>query len=217
MCGRYTLIMLADINRLFPWLSGPAPEAIHRRFNAAPSQHLPVVRDHDGKPELTMMRWGFIPSWTKDKPKLAPINAKAETVATSGMFRTAFQKRRCLVPANGFYEWKGAKPPKQPYFIHLKDKSMFTFAGLWERWRPPGSDEPVDTFTIITTEANALMKPIHNRMPVMLDADGQERWLESPDTNLLKSFPATKMEAWPVSTAVNKPTHDAPDCIEPIE
>jgi putative SOS response-associated peptidase YedK len=115
------------------------------RFNIAPSQRMPIVRaDGAGSPELAAAHWGLIPSWTKE-PKLKPINARAETVATSGMFRQAFTRRRCLVPADGFYEWQGLKPPKQPFFIHRKDDRQFAFAGLWERWHPPGA-EPVDTY-----------------------------------------------------------------------
>ena len=154
-------------------------------------------------------------------PKLQPINAKSETAATSGMFRRAMERRRCLVPADGFYEWKGAKPPKQPYFIHLKDGAPFAFAGLWERWTPEEGAKPVDTFTILTTEPNDLMRPLHNRMPVNIDSRDYGRWLdgESPPSavaDLLKPYRAEGMEAWPVSTRVNRPGNEGPELIEKV-
>ena len=220
MCGRYVLRRIDALRRAVKHIE-PAFEEFSEtkpHYNIAPSQYIPIIRDDHGKESLTVMKWGLIPGWTKEaKPKLAPINAKAETVATSGMFRQAFAKRRCLVPADGFYEWRGAKPPKQPYFIHMKDDSPFAFAGLWERWTPPESDQAIDTFTIITTEPNALMKEIHNRMPVILDAAEFDRWLFKGDRELLRPFPAERMEAYKVSTAVNKPSHDSPDCIEPLD
>lgn len=217
MCGRYTLMKLADLLKLIPWLQVPA-EILERqsRFNVAPSQTLPVVVESKGQTVLRDARWGFVPSWTKQKPKSQPINARAETVATSGMFRRAFAERRCLVPADGFYEWKGDKPPKQPYLVRLRDHGLFAFAGLCERWYPEGA-EPVDTFTILTTTPNELMTGIHNRMPVIIPPVMYRQWLSGDHPqDLLKSYPAELMEAVPVSPKVNNPRFDGPECIESI-
>lgn len=191
------------------------------RFNIAPSQSVPIVRVNGDKAELSIVRWGLIPYWSKDKPKLAPINARAETVATSAMFRHAFERRRCLVPADGFYEWQGAKPPRQPFFIHKPDDSVFTFAGLWERWRAAEDDQPLDTFTIITTTPNKLMAEIHNRMPVVLNPGDYGTWLDTTSPadklrSLLAPYPDGELEAYPVSPHVNSPKNDDPECAEPI-
>ena len=213
MCGRYTLFKLADLLKLIPWLQAPA-EILEReaRYNVAPSQTMPIITAKD----VHLAQWGFVPSWTTGKPKMRPINAKSETVATSGMFRRAFQSRRCLVPADGFYEWKGAKPPKQPYYVRMHGGGPFAFAGLWERWHPE-SGEPIDTYTIITTEANELMASIHNRMPVIVPSDRYRDWLEGEaPAGLLKPYRADEMEATPVSRAVNSPKNDSEACIEPL-
>jgi putative SOS response-associated peptidase YedK len=207
---------LADLLKLIPWLQVPA-EVLERqsRYNVAPSQVLPIVTQSEGQIVLRDARWGFVPFWTKGKPKAQPINARAETVADSGMFRRAFQQRRCLVPADGFYEWQGPKPPKQPYFIRMQDHGLFSFAGLWERWYPRDA-EPVDTFTILTTAPNALMKPIHDRMPVIMAPDRYRQWLSGDrPQDLLKPYPAELMEAVAVSSRVNSPKFDGPECIEP--
>jgi putative SOS response-associated peptidase YedK len=211
MCGRYTLIKLADLVKLIPWLQVPA-EILQQqaRYNVAPSQVMPIITSTDVRPA----QWGFVPSWTKETPKTRPINARAETIATSGMFRQAYRQRRCLVPADGFYEWRGAKPPKQPFYIRMKHRSPFAFAGLWERWRPP-EGEPVETFTILTTSPNELLTPIHNRMPVIISPEKYHQWLEgdNPD-ELLQPYPAGQMDAVAVSTRVNSPKFDDPSCIE---
>ena len=213
LCGRYTLFKLADLLKLIPWLQAPA-EILEReaRYNVAPSQVMPIITAKD----MHLAQWGFVPAWTTGKPKMRPINAKSETVATSEMFRRAFQSRRCLVPADGFYEWKGAKPPKQPYYVRMRGGGPFTFAGLWERWHPEGA-EPIDTYTIITTEANELMVPIHNRMPVIVPPDRYRDWLEGETpASMLKPYKAVEMEAVPVSRAVNSPKNDSDACIEPL-
>jgi putative SOS response-associated peptidase YedK len=215
MCGRYTLMKLADLLKLIPWLQVPA-EILERqsRYNVAPSQVMPIIVSADDRAQLHTAKWGFVPSWTKGKPKLQPINAKSETVATSGMFRRAFQQRRCLVPADGFYEWQGVKPPKQPYFIRMRDASPFAFAGLWERSHPEGP-EALETFTILTTTPNELLKPIHNRMPVIIPLDRYRQWLggEQPQ-ELLKPYDADAMETFPISTRVNNVRNEGPELIE---
>lgn len=211
MCGRYTLIKLADLLKLIPWLQVPA-EILQQqpRYNVAPSQTMPIITSTDIRPA----QWGFVPSWTKGEPKTRPINARCETIAASGMFRHAYRQRRCLVPADGFYEWKGAKPPKQPFYIRMKDRAPFAFAGLWERWRPPDG-EPVETFTILTTTPNELLAPIHNRMPAIISPDKFRQWLEGdiPD-ELLQPYPVGDMEAVAVSNKVNSPKFDGPECLE---
>ena len=191
------------------------------RFNVAPSQSIAVVRiNSKGDRVLGTAKWGLIPSWAGPKPKAKPINARAETVATSGMFKKAFDRRRCLIPADGFYEWQGAKPPKQPYFFRRPDDSLFAFAGIWERWSAGDGAEPVDTVAILTTTANDVVQPVHARMPVMLSRESEfDRWLnrDSPGSavvDLLKPFDQP-MTAEPVSTRVNTVANDAADLIEP--
>lgn len=173
MCGRYRLTRL-DLEGLCFRVRPQDDDSqikIVPRFNVAPSQFMPIIRPLKKKKgedeyQLVLAKGDFVAFWTKGKPKLAPINAKSETIATSALFRGAFKDCRFLVHTDGFYEWKGAKPPKQPYFIHMKDDGLFAFAGLYSQ-RKPEDGEPVDTFTILTTEPNSLLKPIHSRMPVI--------------------------------------------------
>ena len=192
------------------------------RWNVAPSNRMPIVRmDDEGLREMAIARWGLIPSWAKELPKIQPINARAETVPTSGRFRQAFARRRCLVPADGFYEWQGAKPPKQPYFIHLPDDGQFAFAGLWERWKATKDADPLDSYTIITTTPNELMAGIYNRMPVILKPEDYSAWLDnSTPVKHLKSLLACypdELEAYPVSTHVNSPMNDDPECADRLD
>lgn len=228
MCGRYTLRRL-DIIEIAMGLQTPPlfEEFTDRpRFNIAPSQQIPVVRlDKEHHRTLGFVRWGLIPSWSKELPKFAPTNARAETAATSGMFRGAMERRRCLIPADGFYEWKklddSPKPRKQPMYITRKDGNVFAFAGLWERWKPDEKSEPIDTATILTTTPNRLMKSIHDRMPVILDAKDYGKWLDREEgasevTALLKPCPGEDWEARPVSTRVNSPKNDDESCVKSI-
>ena len=186
------------------------------------SQQVPIVRrDDDGQRVLARAQWGFIPAWAKELPKTRPINAKAETVSTNGMFRNSFTSRRCLIPADGFYEWRGAKPPRQPYFIHMKDDGLFAFGGLWDVWNPHNDAASLDTFTLITTQPNDLMRPIDNRMPLIIPRRDYSRWLDSGIagenvTDLLTSYPAEEMEAYPVGSRVNSPKNDGPELIAPV-
>ena len=227
MCGRftsqYTWRELVDLYRITEPYIRPISN-FEPRFNFAPMQRGPVVRlDKEGRREPVIMRWGLVPSWSKDdKDGARCINAKAETVAEKPSFRAAFKARPCLVPADGFYEWAplGAVG-KQPYYITLKDKEPFAFAGLWEWWRAkeaPKEEPGLETFTILTTEPNALCAPIHNRMPVILAPDDWPRWLSTPDDrkSLLRSFPADRMECWPVGKAVGNVGNEEPELIHPI-
>jgi putative SOS response-associated peptidase YedK len=221
MCGRFTLT--ADINALqtsFPWLNIP-PE-ITPRFNIAPTQPVAVV-PNDGKNKLDFFNWGLIPSWAKD-PQIGNrmINARAETLAEKPSYRTAFRRRRCLVLADGFYEWQqtGGKS-KIPMYIRLASGSPFAFAGLWEIWNSTDGSN-ILSCTIITTQPNELMQKIHNRMPVILPSDAYSLWLDPGEqdptrlSNLLQPYPASEMNAYPVSTLVNSPSNDNPQCIVPV-
>ncbi len=227
MSGRYTLRRLdlvraaLDATPYLPAFEEFDQRRIVPRFNIAPSQHVAIVRiSGEGKRVLDLAEWGLIPSWTKEKPRTRPINARAETVATSGMFRHAFAHRRCLIPADGFYEWHGSKPPRQPYFIHRKDDGIFAFAGLWERWKPQPDAEPIETCTIITTTANELMKPIHDRMPVIIEPADYGRWLDpkvpaSEIGDLLKPSSPDDLQATAISSRVNNVKNDGAELLEP--
>jgi putative SOS response-associated peptidase YedK len=191
-------------------------------YNIAPTKTVIVVND-DGTRHLTQMRWGLIPSWAKD-PAIGNrmINARAETVATKPAFRVALRKRRCLIPADGFYEWKPAGRRKQPVYITLKTREPFSFAGLWETLTSPDGEE-IKSCTIVTTEANELLKPIHDRMPVILTREAEAVWLD-PKTEdparllpLLTRYPFEAMEVCPVSLRVNNPANDGAECIEPLD
>jgi len=227
MCGRFTARLtwqqLHDLYNITAPDIGPRQNELDLkpRYNVAPSQKVPIVRlDKDGNRELAMLRWGLIPFWAKDdRIGYKTINARAETVATAPSFRAAFKKRRCLVPASGFYEWKKFEDgSKQPYLIQMRDGAPFSFAGLWERWDK--AEAPVETFTIITGEPNSLVAELHDRMPVILDPDDYEAWLAAADTAIpqamLQPFPAQLMTAFPVSKRVNSPKNDDPDIMTPM-
>jgi putative SOS response-associated peptidase YedK len=194
------------------------------RWNAAPSHELLVIRRNHrtGEVSLDPLRWGLIPYWCNDPAGgRKPINAKCETVRDLLTFRDAYRKRRCIVPVDGFFEWKAIKGQraKQPYAIAMKDGTPFGLAGIWENWREPASGEWLRTFAIITTDANELVADIHDRMPVVLAPADYARWLgEQPDSrDLMRPFPADLMRTWPISTRVNKPENDDPQIVEPIE
>jgi len=194
------------------------------RWNAAPSQDLLVVRRNHRTSEISLdpLRWGLIPHWCNDPSGgRKPINAKCETVRTLPTFREAYRLRRCIVPVDGFFEWtaiKGQKA-KQPYAIAMKDGKPFGIGGIWENWKDPSSGEWIRTFAILTTDANALVAHIHNRMPLILAPEDYERWLgdEADTADLMHPFFADLMRMWPISTRVNKPENDDPSILEPIE
>lgn len=222
MCGRYTLIRLADFTDMFPWIRGPAVE-VPARYNIAPSQPVAVV-PNDGKSRIDFFNWGLIPSWAKD-PSIGNrmINARAETLDAKPAFRNALRRRRCLVPASGFYEWR--KNPdgktKTPMYIRLKGAKPFAFAGLWEVWHSSDGSE-IRSCTIITGQPNELITPIHDRMAVILKEQDYARWLTpgelGPEATMpiLAPYPADQMEAIEVSRTVHSPKNDIPECIEPI-
>jgi putative SOS response-associated peptidase YedK len=218
MCGRFTLraaaSVIAEQFALFDALE------LEPRYNIAPSQPLAAVRlSPQGQRELAWLRWGLVPRWAKE-PSIGNrlINARAETVAAKPAFRDAFRHRRCLVVADGFFEWQGSGRGKQPYFIHRRDDRPFAFAALWESWSP-AEGSSLETCTLITGEPNAVTRPIHDRMPVILAPDDYARWLDPQQPveelqSLLAPFAAEAMEAWPVSPLVNSPANDDPRCIE---
>jgi putative SOS response-associated peptidase YedK len=198
------------------------PQILAPRYNVAPTQSVIVVND-TGKRQIVSMRWGLIPSWAKDLSiGNRMINARAETLAEKSAFRNALKKRRCIIPADGFYEWQKLGKVKQPIRIVLKSREPFGFAGLWERWQSPDGAEMLSC-TIITTEANELLKSVHDRMPVILTRDAEAKWLDpkvqEPDKllPLLKQFPSDQMEFYPLSREVNSPAVDKPSNIEPIK
>jgi putative SOS response-associated peptidase YedK len=222
MCGRYTLF-----SELQTWSEAAIDWPIEEGFdwspsyNIAPSMRAPVVPNLD-RPAVSLYRWGLVPQWAKDQAiGQRMINARAESLAEKPAFRDAAKRRRCLVLANGFYEWQPKTAGKTPYYIALKSSRVFAFAGLWERWKTP-EGEWLKSFTIITTEANALIAPIHNRMPVILTPDAYRRWLDpTPQEanllgDLLTPYPADELLAYPVSKMVNSPANNTPECIRPL-
>jgi putative SOS response-associated peptidase YedK len=219
MCGRFgASFQYRDLMALWN-LRGDLPE-FGPRYNIAPSQEVPVIVRN----ELRPMRWGLVPSWAQD-PSMGQgmINARAETLLEKPSFKHLVGTRRCLVPADGFYEWRREGNRKVPMWIHLKSRVPFAFAGLWDCWLDRGSGSQLYTFTIITTQANGLLRPIHNRMPVIYDKEMGQQWLDGPfsasDTFLivvLQPLPSELMQAHEVSTLVNSPENDTAECIQPV-
>lgn len=222
MCGRFTLTADPnDLREAFPWLNIPQP--LQARYNIAPSQPVAVVAN-DGKQTLDYFAWGLVPSWAKD-PSIGSrmINARAETLVEKPSYRNAFRRRRCLIPADGFYEWMqqpGSKA-KTPMLIRMQSGKPFAFGGLWELWNSPDGSQ-ILSCAIITTAPNPLMAAIHNRMPLILPETAYDAWLDPGEARgdalqaLLQPYPPQEMEAFPVSTLVNSPANDVPDCVRPI-
>ena len=222
MCGRFTLTdpdQALAVQFNLPLIPDLAP-----RYNIAPTQPVAAVRvgSEGGGREGALLRWGLIPFWARD-PSIGArlINARSETVAEKPAFRAAFRRRRCLVVADGFYEWQKVDGGKQPFFIRLRQGRPFAFAGLWELWQ--GEEGPaIESCTLLTTQPNDLIRPLHDRMPVILSPHDYDLWLDpkvqQPDRlePLLRAYPSTEMEAWAVSRRVNSPAHDDPRCIEPL-
>jgi putative SOS response-associated peptidase YedK len=224
MCGRFarrsTQTLLANWFGVgleeMPWF---APS-----YNVAPQSFQPVVRlDRDsGKRAISLLRWGLVPFWAKDaKIGFSTINARAEEAASKPAYREALKKRRCLVPADAFYEWARPAPKtKRPLAFALTSGEPYAFAGLWESWRPKDG-EPLETFTILTTGSNEIMAPIHNRMPVILEPRDYDRWLDAggpaaPPVDLLRPYPAERMTAWPVSARVGNVRNNDPELLKPV-
>lgn len=218
MCGRFSLtVNEAELNKRFHLSGGTEPYV--PRYNCAPTQSLAVITNH-GNTKLNYMRWGLVPSWSKDlKIGAKMINARSETILEKPSFRSAFSHRRCLVPATSFFEWKQGKP-KIPYAIRLVGGGLYTMAGIWEEWRS-AEGRIVQSFSIITTQANSLMQPLHHRMPVILSHDDESRWLSDLPagklSQLLIPYPDECLEMYPVSDLVNSPKNELPEVLLPVE
>ncbi len=217
MCGRYTLTGAPE--ELIENFGVPAPDFEHvPRYNIAPTQLAPVIARDERGTRMGTLQWGLIPSWSED-PSIASklINARGETVQTKPSFREAFRRRRCLVLADGFYEWVGEAGTKQPHWIHHPDRAPMTFAGIWETWRGP--QEVRHTFSIITVAASAEIREIHHRMPAILDPEDREAWLTSSDLSeaaaLLRPYQG-RLQHYPVSPLVNSARNDVPELVEPV-
>lgn len=224
MCGRYSDVLTWDeIVRLYRIAVPATPPNLQPRYNIAPTQEAAVVRrTAEGQRELAFLRWGLIPAWSRDGASRPPlINARADSLGDRPAFREAFRRRRCLVPADGFYEWRQGSKDKQPYRITLKEGGGFAFAGLWERREAAGGEPPVESFTIVTTAANDLLRPLHERMPVILEEGDYEAWLDVDGTpperaqRALRPFPDARLAVYPVNRHVNNVRHDDPECIAP--
>ncbi|MFD2998739.1 SOS response-associated peptidase [Pontibacter toksunensis] len=219
MCGRYTVLPKAKGDSKAAKLLAKSLKETH--YNAAPSQNLPVVTNT--QPDiLQFFSWGLQPFWAKDvKSVKRAINARAETLAEKTSFRNLLKSKRCLVPADGFFEWQVTSQGKVPYRILLQDEATFSFAGLWDEWLDKSTGEILHTYTIITTSANELVKPIHNRMPVMLSPEAEELWLDEHESKeellkLLQPYDADKMKTYPVSPLVNAAQNNVPDVINSL-
>ncbi|NNG12141.1 MAG: SOS response-associated peptidase [Halobacteria archaeon] len=220
MCGRFTLHTPPEVLREHFGV-GTVPDTA-ASYNVAPSQMVSAVRAADRHREMVLLRWGLIPSWAKEtRVGYRMINARAETVADKPAYRAAFRRRRCLIPADGFYEWQQTGTGKQPWYIRMKQGGVFAFAGLWEHWE--GKDEVVESCNIIVTEANASVRPVHDRMPVIIDPSDYELWLDLKIQQadalnpLLRPYPAGEMIAYPVSKGVNSPANNDAHCIEAVD
>lgn len=226
MCGRYTL---SKREKLAEMLAGRfqaefddfSQIRIVPRFNIAPTQKIPVVVQSENGRKLIEARWGLVPSWAKDeKIGNSLVNARCETVSSKAAFRSAFKSRRCLVPADGFYEWAKTPKGKVPHHFTLKDDGLFAFAGLWESWRNSAGEE-VRSASLITTTPNELVAPVHDRMPVILAPECESAWLDDSTptdalTGLLRPFPAHAMKERAVSPAVNRATYDGPELLDVV-
>ena len=222
MCGRYTITSAPEALRaLFRFAEQPNFPA---RYNVAPTQAIPIVRLVEGKREFALVRWGFVPSWVKDPNQFSLIiNARGESVCDKPAFRAAMKRRRCLIPADGFYEWQATgKGPKQPFYIHAKSGEPLAFAGLWETWEGPNG-EAVDSAAIVTTRANKVLAPLHDRMPVIIAPDAFDLWLNCGEVDartaeaLIAPAPDALLTAYPVSTAVNRTANDNAALILPLD
>jgi putative SOS response-associated peptidase YedK len=220
MCGRYTVTLKSSKG------NSKAAKLIEKHlkeahYNAAPSQALPVVTEQQPD-KLQFFSWGLQPFWAKEaKAVKRAINARAETLAEKPSFRKLLQSKRCLVPADGFFEWQATGHGKVPYRITLKNEELFTFAGLWDEWADKSTGEVLHTFTIITTEANGVVKPIHDRMPVILTPEAEELWLDENEPqeellSLLVPYKAEAMKAYPVSPLVNSPMNNVPEVLNSL-
>ena len=220
MCGRFTLHTPESRIRETFNLEHTEPLGLNLRYNIAPSQEIPIIRNSDTSREMMLARWGLIPGWSKEsKTKYSTINARIESIAEKPTYRTPFKRQRCLIPADGFYEWKKVESNKVPHHIRMKDGKVFAFAGLWDHWE--GEGDRIESCTIIVMPANEVMKPVHERMPAIISPAHYDLWLDSRITDkqeimqLLNSAPSSQLTAYPVSTWVNSPKNNNERCIRP--
>jgi putative SOS response-associated peptidase YedK len=224
MCGRYALVDVEALPKAFK-LKGISPHLVKPNYNAAPSQDMPVIISQNGQNILKLMYWGFIPAWAKGKSRFSfsAFNARAESLIEKPMWRKVFPSQRCLVPVSGFYEWQGQGADKKPYYIHAKKDKFLALAGLYDELVDKESGEVFDSFTIITTDANLLMRPIHNRMPVIFNRDDQDKWLDEQflDESRLKSMLEPDhnydLEAYEVSGKVGNTRNNDASLLEPAQ
>jgi putative SOS response-associated peptidase YedK len=222
MCGRYTIVITIDELMLHYMIEVPTNRYHTPRYNVAPGQLVMAVINDGEKNRLGELKWGLVPSWAQDeKISYKMINARAESVTEKPGFRASFQRKRCLIPADSFYEWKKIGADKQPMRIMLKDEGIFSMAGLYDTWTAPDGRK-VSSCTIITTTPNALMVDIHDRMPVILGLEAEKIWLDKEQKledlqDLLRPFPAEDMLAYPISKLVGNVKNDNPACIEPVQ
>lgn len=212
MCGRYALWDVEELDRTFPLVEDLQPK-VTPRYNAAPGQFLPVVTNKG----IELMHWGLIPKWAKEPKSMgySLINARAETLLEKPMYKNLLKTNRCLIPANGFFEWKLEDKIKTPQYISLKKRKIFTFAGLWDEWKD-AEGKALRSYTIITCEPNSFISQIHNRMPVILSKSEEKTWLSDQEiskTDLLDAYPSSEMEAYSISTLVNRVANDGPQII----
>jgi len=220
MCGRFTVTSSPEaIRALFRY---PQRPNFPPRYNIAPTQPIAVVRLNEGKREFLLMRWGLLPSWVKEPKTFSLlINARGESVTEKPAFRAAMKYRRCLIPADGFYEWQATGGRKQPYYVRARSGKPLAFAGLWETWTGPNGEE-LDTVTIVTTEANRTLSPIHGRMPVIIPEQASDLWLNCADVDdltasaLIMPAPEDLLEAYAISTDVNRVANDSAKLLEPL-
>jgi putative SOS response-associated peptidase YedK len=219
MCGRYAITTAPEaMRRMFGY---PEQPNFPPRYNVAPTQPIPIVRVAEGGRHFALVRWGLLPAWVKDpKAFTLLINGRSDTINEKPAFRNAMKRRRCLIPADGFYEWKRDGAVKRPFYIRRRGGGLVAFAGLWETWVGPNGEE-LDTAAIVTTDANAVLRPIHDRMPVILPEDAYAAWLDCTNVDakeasrLLVPAPDDLMEAYEISPAVNRVANDGPDIQEP--
>lgn len=222
MCGRYEVhTPVEEIARRFEARLTPAAAALQPRYNVAPTLAVPVVRESREGRMLEAMTWGLLPSWAKDPAAAKPINVRAESVFDKPMFKNAIQRRRCLIPADGFYEWQAGPQRKQPYHVGMADGALFAFAGIWEYWARTGY-EPRITCAILVTQANELIARVHERMPVIVAREDYAKWLDSATADpasiasMLTPFPSELMRAHAVGTRVNSARNEGVDLLEPL-
>lgn len=221
MCGRFA--QRTDPKRVAKAFGVAKAPNMEPRYNIAPMQDILSIRQAEDEREAVFLKWGLVPSWAKDAAIGAKlINARSETITEKPSFREAFKKRRCIIPADGFYEWQRTDGKKQPFFFRMRDESPFGFAGLWERWQGAGG-EAINSCTILTTEANEVLRPVHDRMPVILHPEEYSLWLEGDEREqellreLLRPYPAEEMTGHPVSSLVNSPGNKGEELIKELQ